>query len=178
MREEIKVYNTCAGYSYVQTRPTQGTDNFGLDATKGQYEDLDAFLNRADELALSLLEQGITAMKIWPFDYAAERIVGLLDDAAELRRAPGAVREDPQGRRRPHGYRRRAALPVEPAAGDKIAQALEPLQPMWVEDPVFMDHLASIGEVARATRSPSLSARRAGAAPTSAPCLSSRRCRW
>ena len=38
----IKVYNTCAGYSYVQTRPTQGTDNFGLDATKGHYEDLHA----------------------------------------------------------------------------------------------------------------------------------------
>jgi L-alanine-DL-glutamate epimerase-like enolase superfamily enzyme len=36
----------------------------------------------------------------------------------------------------------------------KIAQALEPLQPMWVEDPVFMDHLHSIGEVARATRVP------------------------
>ena len=43
VREEIMVYNTCAGYSYVQTRPTQGTDNFGLDAAKGQYEDLDAF---------------------------------------------------------------------------------------------------------------------------------------
>jgi L-alanine-DL-glutamate epimerase-like enolase superfamily enzyme len=36
----------------------------------------------------------------------------------------------------------------------KIVQALEPCRPMWVEDPVFMDHLASIGEVARATRSP------------------------
>jgi L-alanine-DL-glutamate epimerase-like enolase superfamily enzyme len=36
----------------------------------------------------------------------------------------------------------------------KIAQALEPLKPMWVEDPVFMDHLASIGEVARATACP------------------------
>jgi hypothetical protein len=80
VREETKVYNTCAGYSYVQTRPTQGTDNFG---TKGQYEDLDAFLNRADELAVSLLEQGITAMKIWPFDYAAERSSGYWIDADE-----------------------------------------------------------------------------------------------
>ena len=30
--------------------------------------DLDAFLNRADELAEDLLSEGITAMKIWPFD--------------------------------------------------------------------------------------------------------------
>ena len=36
----------------------------------------------------------------------------------------------------------------------KISQALEPLKPMWVEDPVFMDHVASIGEVAAATRCP------------------------
>ena len=36
----------------------------------------------------------------------------------------------------------------------KIAQALEPIKPMWVEDPVFMDHLGSIGHVARDTRCP------------------------
>jgi hypothetical protein len=48
--------------------------NWGLDLNtmSGPYEDLDAFLHRADELALSLLEQGVTAMKIWPFDFAAD----------------------------------------------------------------------------------------------------------
>ena len=35
VRDDIRVYNTCAGYSYVQTKVTQGTDNFGLDAKKG-----------------------------------------------------------------------------------------------------------------------------------------------
>jgi hypothetical protein len=39
--------------------------NIGQD---GPYEDLDAFLHRADELALSLIEEGYTAMKIWPYD--------------------------------------------------------------------------------------------------------------
>lgn len=86
VRETIKVYNTCAGYSYVQTKPTQGTANFGLDATKGQYEDLDAFLNRPDELAHSLLEMGISAMKIWPFDYAAEASSGYWISAEDLKR--------------------------------------------------------------------------------------------
>ena len=85
VREEIRVYNTCAGYSYVQTKVTQGTSNFGLDARKGQYEDLDAFLNRAGELAESLLEMGISAMKIWPFDYAAERSSGYDITAEELK---------------------------------------------------------------------------------------------
>ena len=45
VRDRIKVYNTCPGYTYVQTKVTQGTDNFGLDAVQGDFEDLDAFLN-------------------------------------------------------------------------------------------------------------------------------------
>jgi len=154
VRERIKVYNTCAGYSYVQARPTQGTANFGLDAAKGQYEDLDAFLNRADELALSLLEQDITAMKIWPFDYAAERSLGHWISPADLKQALQPFEKI----RKAVGDRVDVAAELHslwsrPQAV-RIAQALEPLQPMWVEDPVFMDHLASIGEVARATRAP------------------------
>ncbi len=86
-REQVRVYNTCAGYRYVRHRPVQTTDNWGLDGEEGPYEDLDAFLNRADELALSLLQQGIQAMKIWPFDHAAENNGGLHISPAELRRA-------------------------------------------------------------------------------------------
>ncbi len=154
VRERIKVYNTCAGYSYVQTKPLQGTHNFGLDARKGEYEDLDAFLNRADELALSLLEQGITAMKIWPFDYAAERSSGYWISAADLKQAI----EPFEKIRKAVGDRMQVAAELHslwsrPQA-IRIARALEPLSPMWVEDPVLMDHMASIGEVARATRCP------------------------
>jgi galactonate dehydratase len=74
-RERIRTYNTCAGYRYVRdAKLFQDTRNWGLGVDPGgPYEDLDAFLHRADELAHSLLEQGITGMKIWPFDYAAER---------------------------------------------------------------------------------------------------------
>ena len=154
VREEIRVYNTCAGYSYVQTKVTQGTSNFGLDARKGQYEDLDAFLNRASELAESLLEMGISAMKIWPFDYAAERSSGYDITAEELKAGLLPFEKI----RKAVGDRMEIAAELHslwsrPAA-IKIARALEPIRCMWVEDPVFMDHLHSIGEVARATRSP------------------------
>jgi hypothetical protein len=40
-------------------------------------------------LASELLEQGITAMKIWPFDVFALRNDGADISAAELRQAPG-----------------------------------------------------------------------------------------
>ncbi|MEM7250998.1 MAG: mandelate racemase/muconate lactonizing enzyme family protein, partial [Pseudomonadota bacterium] len=70
-RDRVRTYNTCAGYRYVRNRPDWGLDDWGLDQKdEGPYEDLDAFLNRADELAESLLSQGITGMKIWPFDFA------------------------------------------------------------------------------------------------------------
>ena len=48
----------------------QGPDDRQLRASAPgtAYDDLNAFLHRADELAQSLLEEGITAMKIWPFD--------------------------------------------------------------------------------------------------------------
>jgi galactonate dehydratase len=72
-RPAIRTYNTCAGYRYARGTRGQVSANWGLDGkSDGPYEDLDAFLHRADELAHSLLEQGITAMKIWPFDTYAE----------------------------------------------------------------------------------------------------------
>lgn len=39
--------------------------------TRWRYGDLDAFLNEPEKLAESLLGEGISAMKIWPFDTTA-----------------------------------------------------------------------------------------------------------
>ncbi len=87
-RPRIRTYNTCAGYRYIRDTRLQKVENWGLGAEPGgPYEDLDAFLNRADELALSLLEQGITGMKIWPFDPAAEASGGHYISGRDLARA-------------------------------------------------------------------------------------------
>jgi len=153
-REQVRVYNTCAGYRYVRQRPVQTTDNWGLDGEEGPYEDLDAFLNRADELALSLLQQGIQAMKIWPFDHAAENNGGLPISSAELRRDLEPFEK------------------IRKAVGDKmdimvefhslwnlptacrIAEAVKPFQPYWMEDPVKMDSLSVVGEYRQRTGLP------------------------
>jgi galactonate dehydratase len=153
-RDDIRVYNTCAGYQYVRQKPVQGTQNFGIGGAEGPYEDLNAFLNNADELAHSLLEMGIDAMKIWPFDYAAEASQGHYISAADLKKglAPFEKIRAAVGDRMDimcelHSmWNRPSAV--------KIARALEDIGPLWVEDPVFMDHLASLGEVARSTASP------------------------
>ena len=50
-RDAIRIYNTCAGYRYVRNRG-QAVANWGVadGEAEGPYEDLDAFMHRADEL--------------------------------------------------------------------------------------------------------------------------------
>ena len=152
-RERIRTYNTCAGAEYIKEAGGQHSGNFGLGA-KGEYDDLNGFLHRADELAHELLEEGITAMKIWPFDLAAERTRGLSIPAAEMR----AALEPFERIRRAVGERMDVMVEFHsmwqllPAI--EIARALEPYATYWHEDPIRMDSLASLRRYAAASRAP------------------------
>jgi L-alanine-DL-glutamate epimerase-like enolase superfamily enzyme len=154
-RERVRTYNTCAGYRYVRSNPDWSTSDWGhQDAAEGPYEDLDAFLHRADELAGSLLEEGVTGMKIWPFDFAAEASGGYyisnedLEQALEpLRKIRAAVGERMDIMVELHGLWR---LP----AAFRIARALEPFNPFWFEDPVRADSIDALAEFARRTPVP------------------------
>jgi L-alanine-DL-glutamate epimerase-like enolase superfamily enzyme len=154
-RPAIRTYNTCAGYQYIRDTRGQTSANWGLDARPGgPYEDLDAFLHRADELAQSLLEQGIGAMKIWPFDTFAEQTEGMHISGADLQRALEPFRR------------------IRKAVGDKIdvmvefhslwrlppaqriAQALAEFDTYWHEDPIRMDSLALLKQYAPYSKAP------------------------
>lgn len=140
-RDAIRIYNTCAGYQYVRSTTNQNTANWGLGHKAGPYEDLEGFLHRADELAESLLGEGITAMKIWPFDMAAEKSDGQyispedLDAALEpFRKIRKAVGERMDIMVEFHSLWR---LPM----ARRIARALEPFNTFWHEDAIRMDSL-------------------------------------
>jgi galactonate dehydratase len=140
-RDSIRIYNTCAGYQYVRSTANQSTSNWGLDKTEGPYEDLQGFLHNADELAESLLSEGITAMKIWPFDMAAEASDGQyiseddLDKALEpFRKIRKAVGSKMDIMVEFHSLWR---LPM----AQKIARALKPFNTFWHEDAIRMDSL-------------------------------------
>jgi L-alanine-DL-glutamate epimerase-like enolase superfamily enzyme len=154
-RPSIRTYNTCAGPRYVRSRPDWSTDDWGLGTeAEGPYEDLDAFLHRADELALSLLDEGITGMKIWPFDFAAEASAGYDISAAELDRALEPLRKI----RAAVGDRIDVMVELHalwhfPAAL-KIAAALEEFDPFWYEDPVRADDTQALAAFAAATPVP------------------------
>lgn len=157
-RDKIRIYNTCAGYQYTRRQPRQAVDNWGIPtgetAPEGEYEDLDAFLHRADELALSLQAQGITGMKIWPFDPYAEASNGQDISTRDLNRALEPFRK------------------IRDAVGDdmdimvefhslwnlptarRIAAALEEFQPYWYEDPLKADNLDALAAFADSTPVP------------------------
>src|SRR2546423_4652709 len=150
-RDKLRVYNTCAGYRYVRSRNIRPVSNWNVGESEGPFEDLDAFMNRADALAESLLESGITAMKIWPFDPPAQANSGLYISPAEMKKAI----EPFEKIRKAVGDRMDIMVEFHslwnlPTA-KKIARALEPYAPMWYEDPIRMNSPQALAEYARST---------------------------
>ena len=86
VRDRIRVYNTCAGYTYNKAGGRRLVTGSTTDAAEGPYEDQVAFMQRPAELAHSLLEMGITAMKIWPFDPLAAATGGQSISLADINR--------------------------------------------------------------------------------------------
>ena len=152
-KREIRTYNTCAGTEYIKNSTGQTTANFGLGGSN-QYDDLNGFLHHADELAISLLEEGITGMKIWPFDAAAEKTDGRSISLTDL----NAALEPFEKIRRAVGDKMDIMVELHskwqllPAM--QIARALKPYNTFWHEDPIRMDSLSSLKRYADASTAP------------------------
>ena len=85
-RPRIRTYNTCAGYTYNKSGARRYIGDQDT-PDEGPYEDQIAFTRDAGALAQSLLEEGITAMKIWPFDPYAVASGGNFIHRSELNKA-------------------------------------------------------------------------------------------
>jgi galactonate dehydratase len=159
--ESVPVYNTCAGYGHIRATKRNAlferTEDWSLkagDAAEGPYEDLLAWRFNADKLAESLLSEGIAAMKIWPFDVAAEasngtRISGLdLDKALE----PFRKIRDAVGNRMEIMVELHGLWTLPPAL--RIAEALKPYDVAWLEEPIRFNELDALADLARHTTIP------------------------
>ena len=155
-REKIRVYNTCAGYAYNQGGANRrlvtacGSD----EPAAGPYDDQIAFTRRPAELAQSLLDMGITAMKIWPFDGFATASNGNDISTQEIKAGAEAFRK------------------IRAAVGDRIdlmcefhslwnlpaavriAEALADYDIYWAEDPIKMVNLDALADYRRRVRIP------------------------
>lgn len=127
-RDAIRIYNTC-------------------------YDHID-FLTEPVRLARELAKSGIHAMKIWPFDPIAKETRGQYLTADQMRRGIEPLRlireefgDSMEVAMEFHGYWN---LP----SAIRIAQALEPYVPMWLEEMLPQDNLAAYSELAAATSLP------------------------
>jgi galactonate dehydratase len=127
-RPSMRIYNTCYDRVDFTTQPCQ--------------------------LARELLASNIRAMKIWPFDPIAKETGGNHISSDQLRRAIEPLRLI----REEFGDSIDVAIEFHgfwnlPSA-KKIAAALEPYKPMWLEEMLPQDNLAAYAELARSTSLP------------------------
>jgi galactonate dehydratase len=151
-RERIRVYNTCAGY---------GGQGFGgrsmsvpLHGRSMLYEDYEASLNAPGELAQDLLEEGMTAMKIWPFkpfqtgnltmDLDRAQIDKGLEPLRKIREAVGADMEIMLEMNNSFN------LPT----AKRIAHFADEYELFWYEDPIRADDLEALKAFADSTHVP------------------------
>jgi len=127
-RQSIRIYNTC-------------------------YDRVD-FTREPARLARELLASNVRAMKIWPFDPIAKETSGNHISAEQLRRAIEPLRLI----REEFGDSIEVAIEFHgfwnlPCA-IKIAAALKTYQPMWLEEMLPQDNLATYAELARSSALP------------------------
>tara|TARA_Y100000590_G_scaffold158437_3_gene181878 strand:- start:84 stop:1289 length:1206 start_codon:yes stop_codon:yes gene_type:complete len=155
-RDKIKIYNTCAGYSYGVNRPETYRNIPGdIDHKPEQnYEDQHAFMTDAGKLAKSLLDEGVSAMKIWPFDQFAGKTNGEFISSEDIDKGlePFQKIRDAVGRKMDIMVELHSMWNLPSAK--RIAKALEPIEPLWYEDPIPMDNLDALADFRKFTHIP------------------------
>ena len=143
---KLRVYNTCAGRMYMR-KSNQGSSAWGLSSNSHQYEDLKAFMSDADLLAEELLSEGITAMKIWPFDVFAEKNWGSDISIEDLNKGLEPVSKI----RNSVGTKMDIMIELHalwsPKAAKEIMTALKDFEIYWVEDPLHPDLLSEYSQL-------------------------------
>jgi len=154
VRESIRVYNTCAGYTYNKAGGRRLVTGQTQAQAEGPYEDQIAFMQSPAELAHSLLEMGITAMKIWPFDPLAAPTGGQAISLADIRRGiePFAKIRAAVGDRMDLlcEFHSMWSLP----AAIEIGRALADVGIYWSEDPIKMVNAAALADYRGKVRIP------------------------
>jgi galactonate dehydratase len=173
-RDSIRIYNTCAGPHYVTKARSADVDAwFGRDRELQSLDDLHAFEHEPERLARELLAEGITGMKIWPFDRAAFANGGVGITTAQVQEGLRVFQ------------RIRAAVGAEMdlmvemhalwdlTSARQIIRAVETIDPLWIEDPVRMDDTRALRELASFTRVPLLASETLAPASTFSPLIAS-----
>ncbi|MFC6864363.1 mandelate racemase/muconate lactonizing enzyme family protein [Halomicroarcula sp. GCM10025817] len=128
-RDSIPTYNTC-------------------------YDDTYDFRDEPVELAESLLADGIDSMKLWPFDEFAEKTRGqrISDDDLAAGLEPIRRIHEAVGDRMDFAVEFHGLWALTPAK--KLARAVEPYDPIWVEDLIRKGNFDAYAQLDAATDIP------------------------
>lgn len=155
VRSRVPVYNSLGNPAYGRNpEGRQGWPGFGTIGEPGPLQDSYKLFHAPEELVEELLEEGYTAFKTWVFDSAAHRQGGMrigLDDLEQTLAPLVRIRERFGNKIEfmvdGHGF---FMLP----AALRIAEALRPLQPLWLEDILKMDNLSTLRDFRQQSRMP------------------------
>lgn len=138
VRDEVPVYNSCGGPFYGKsnrkTPSASGWPGHGDPGQPGPLEDNWSSMNAPEELAEELVALGYRGMKLWSFDAVYRRSGGQSITSADIREgiAPFEKIRERVGDRIEvmldgHGF-------FSLAAARRIADAMESVKPLWLED--------------------------------------------
>ena len=158
VRDVMPVYNSCGGPFYGRsnrkTPAASGWPGHGDPGQPGPLEDNWASVNAPEELAAELAELGYRGMKLWSFDAVYRRSGGHLLTTEDIKEGI-----QPFERIRKHlGDRIELMLDGHGfftlAAARRIADAMTPLRPLWLEDVLRPDSIQTMAEFRKHSRVP------------------------
>ncbi|WP_018922018.1 mandelate racemase/muconate lactonizing enzyme family protein [Salsuginibacillus kocurii] len=133
-REQIKVYNTSVGYM--------------------ENNDRDRFIEEPEKLAEELLEQGISVMKIWPFDELSVESQGNYISPSLLKKGIEPFKKI----RQEFGTEMELILEGHGrwnlTSATRIAKELEEYELLWLEDLMPVHNLDTISQLKQSTQLP------------------------
>jgi len=155
VRSRVPVYNSLGNPAYGRNpEGRQGWPGYGTIGEPGPLQDSYKLFHAPEELVEELLSEGYTAFKTWLFDSVAHQHGGMrisLSDLEATLQPLVRIREQFGNRIEfmvdGHGF---FMLP----AALRIADALRPLQPLWLEDILKMDNLSTLRDFRQQSRMP------------------------
>lgn len=134
VRNKIPIYNTCV--------------------TNGEYTDQEMFMERPGELAKELLDQGISGMKIWPFDDYSIKTRGHGISTEDLKNGISVIEKirSAAGNKMDIALEGHACWDLPTAI--RIARALEEYDLMWLEDMIPAEHPQTVRQLRESTSIP------------------------
>ena len=160
VRDAIRVYVTAVDPDHLPPRDAQpheraGADDWGLGGSRqSAFRDWTASLERPGELALELVDEGFTALKLFPFVRLADATGGLSISPSQLAEnlAPFEAVREAVGDRLDLAVDLASMWTLAPAL--QIARALSRFDLMWLEDPLRISALDSLGLLSEALTMP------------------------